>query len=70
MQTRYLSIWVALCIMIGVLLGNLVPEMFEIIAGLEYAHVNLVVAVLIWIMIYPMMVQTQETRADTNCEFG
>jgi ACR3 family arsenite transporter len=56
--------------MIGVLLGNLVPEMFEIIAGLEYAHVNLVVAVLIWIMIYPMMVQTQETRADTNCEFG
>ncbi|MFT7685468.1 MAG: ACR3 family arsenite transporter [Candidatus Azotimanducaceae bacterium] len=54
---RYLSIWVGLCIVLGVLLGNLVPEAFQIIAGLEYAHVNLVVAVLIWIMIYPMMVQ-------------
>ena len=54
---RYLSIWVALCIVTGVLLGNLVPGAFQIIAGLEYAHVNLVVAVLIWIMIYPMMVQ-------------
>jgi ACR3 family arsenite efflux pump ArsB len=67
---RYLSIWVALCIMISVLLGNLVPEMFKIIAGLAYAHVNLVVAVLIWIMIYPMMVQTQETRADTKCKLA
>jgi ACR3 family arsenite transporter len=54
---RYLSIWVALCIIAGVLLGNLIPAAFQIIAGLEYAHVNLAVAVLIWIMIYPMMVQ-------------
>jgi ACR3 family arsenite transporter len=54
---RYLSVWVGLCIIAGVVLGNLVPDIFELIARLEYAHVNLVVAVFIWIMIYPMMVQ-------------
>ncbi len=54
---RYLSVWVALCIAAGVILGNLVPELFGVIAALEYAHVNLVVAVFIWVMIYPMMVQ-------------
>ncbi|MDO6459491.1 ACR3 family arsenite efflux transporter [Granulosicoccaceae sp. 1_MG-2023] len=54
---RYLSVWVALCIAAGVLLGNAFPGQFAMIASLEWAHVNLVVAVLIWIMIYPMMVQ-------------
>ncbi|MBK6287889.1 MAG: ACR3 family arsenite efflux transporter [Gammaproteobacteria bacterium] len=54
---RYLSLWVGLCILAGVLFGNLLPDAFQQIAALEYAHVNLVVAVLIWIMIYPMMVQ-------------
>jgi ACR3 family arsenite transporter len=54
---RYLSLWVALCIAAGVLLGNIIPGTFAFIASLEVAHVNLVVAVLIWIMIYPMMVQ-------------
>lgn len=54
---RYLSLWVALCIIAGVILGNLIPEVFAAIAGLEYAKVNLVVAVFIWVMIYPMMVQ-------------
>jgi ACR3 family arsenite transporter len=54
---RYLSLWVALCIAAGVLLGNVIPGTFAFIAGIEFAHVNLVVAVLIWIMIYPMMVQ-------------
>lgn len=54
---RYLSLWVALCIAAGVCLGNVIPGTFVFIAGLEFAHVNLVVAVLIWIMIYPMMVQ-------------
>ncbi len=54
---RYLSVWVALCILAGVLLGNLFPDAFAVIASLEWAHVNLVVAILIWIMIYPMMVQ-------------
>ena len=54
---RYLTIWVGLCIVAGVLLGNVAPGAFELIAGLEYAHVNLVVAIFIWVMIYPMMVQ-------------
>ncbi|MDP2506282.1 MULTISPECIES: ACR3 family arsenite efflux transporter [unclassified Oceanobacter] len=54
---RYLSVWVALCIAAGVLLGNLLPTVFTLIATWEYAHVNLVVAVLIWLMIYPMMIQ-------------
>jgi ACR3 family arsenite transporter len=58
---RYLSVWVGLCIVAGVVLGNLQPEIFELIARLEYAHVNLVVAVFIWIMIYPMMVQIDFT---------
>ena len=54
---RYLSLWVGLCIVAGVGLGVLLPEMFQLFAELEYAHVNLPVAVFIWIMIYPMMVQ-------------
>ena len=54
---RYLSLWVGLCIVAGVILGNLYPSTFALIAGWEYAHVNLLVAVLIWLMIYPMMIQ-------------
>lgn len=54
---RYLSVWVGLCIIAGVGLGYTLPSVFESITALEYAHVNLVVAVLIWLMIYPMMVQ-------------
>lgn len=54
---RYLSLWVALCIGAGVALGNLAPGLFSVISGLEVASVNLVVAVLIWVMIYPMMIQ-------------
>ncbi|WP_428642751.1 ACR3 family arsenite efflux transporter [Roseibium sp.] len=53
---RYLSLWVALCIAAGVALGLAVPGLFSAIAALEYASVNLVVAVFIWVMIYPMMV--------------
>ena len=53
---RYLSVWVGLCIITGVLLGLWIPQSFEWIASLEYAQVNMVVAVFIWIMIYPMMV--------------
>ena len=54
---RYLSVWVAAGIAAGVLLGNLFPAVFEGVAALEIAHVNLVVAIFIWVMIYPMMVQ-------------
>ena len=54
---RYLSLWVALCIVSGITLGTLLPGVFQIFADLEYASVNLPIAVLIWLMIYPMMVQ-------------
>lgn len=54
---RYLSVWVGLAIVVGIGTGQLVPGVFEAVAGWEYAHVNLVIAVLIWLMIYPMMVQ-------------
>ncbi len=54
---RYLTLWVGFCMIAGVVLGNLAPELFQFFAELEYAHVNLPIAVFIWIMIYPMMVQ-------------
>ena len=53
---RFLSLWVALSITAGIIAGLLLPHTFQAIAAMEYASVNLVVAVLIWIMIYPMMV--------------
>jgi ACR3 family arsenite transporter len=53
---RYLSVWVGLCILLGVTLGYFLPSLFQAIASLEYASVNLVVAVFIWVMIYPMMI--------------
>jgi arsenite transporter len=53
---KWLSVWVALCIGAGITLGVLIPELFQFLAGLEYASVNIVVAVLIWGMVYPMMV--------------
>ncbi|MEN0651916.1 MULTISPECIES: ACR3 family arsenite efflux transporter [Hyphobacterium] len=53
---KWLSVWVGLSILSGVVLGNVIPGVFRSIAGVEYASVNLVVAVLIWAMIYPMMV--------------
>jgi ACR3 family arsenite transporter len=54
---RYLSIWVALSIFAGIVLGLSGPEIFHFIASLELFHVNLPVAILIWVMIFPMMVQ-------------
>jgi ACR3 family arsenite transporter len=54
---RYLTVWVGLGIAAGVALGLLIPGVFQAISEIEFAHVNLVVAVLIWIMIYPMMIQ-------------
>ena len=54
---RYLTVWVALGIAAGVGLGLLLPGAFQSVAVLEVAHVNLVVAAFIWVMIYPMMIQ-------------
>ncbi|KZN70337.1 ACR3 family arsenite efflux transporter [Pseudoalteromonas luteoviolacea] len=54
---RYLSVWVAASIVIGVGLGVIYPPLFELVASLTVANVNIVVALFIWVMIYPMMVQ-------------
>jgi arsenite transporter len=53
---RYLSVWVLAAILAGLALGLVAPDLVGVLAGLEYASVNFVVAVLIWAMIYPMMV--------------
>ncbi len=66
---RYLSLWVALCIAAGVGLGVAVPSIFQTFAGMEYASVNLVVAVFIWVMIYPMMVNVDfASLKDVGCK--
>ena len=54
---RYLTIWVALCILVGIVVGQLLPSMFHVIGSAEIAHVNIPVAVLIWLMIIPMLVR-------------
>ncbi|WP_349371022.1 ACR3 family arsenite efflux transporter [Salinarimonas sp.] len=54
---RFLTLWVALCIVVGVALGRLVPEMFQALAAVEIAQVNLPVAALVWLMIFPMLVK-------------
>lgn len=54
---RYLSVWVGLCIIAGIGLGSVFPSLFSAVASLEVAHVNIPVAIFIWVMIYPMMVQ-------------
>ncbi len=54
---RWLSLWVGLAIVAGVVAGIAFPAAFSAVAAMEWAHVNLVIAVLIWVMIYPMMVQ-------------
>jgi arsenite transporter len=53
---RYLSVWVALCIFAGIMLGRFASPLFEALAGFEYANINFAVAVLIWAMVYPMMI--------------
>lgn len=54
---RYLTVWVFLCIVAGVLLGQWLPEVFQAVGRLEVAQVNLPVGLLIWVMIIPMLVK-------------
>jgi ACR3 family arsenite transporter len=54
---RYLTLWVALCIVVGIALGQFFPGVFHAIGGMEIANVNLPVAVLIWLMIIPMLLK-------------
>ena len=54
---RYLTIWVALCIVAGIGLGHLFPNAFQTVGRIEIAHINLPVAVLVWLMIIPMLIK-------------
>ncbi len=54
---RFLTLWVILCIVAGVVLGHLLPQLFHTLGGFELAHVNLPVALLIWLMIVPMLIR-------------
>ena len=54
---RYLTVWVALCIVAGIALGHVMPGVFQAIGSAEIAKVNLPVAALIWLMIVPMLVK-------------
>ena len=54
---RYLTIWVVLCIVAGIALGQTLPEVFHAVGSMEIAQVNLPVALLIWLMIIPMLVK-------------
>ena len=54
---RYLTVWVFLCIIAGIALGQLLPGLFEAIGRMEFAKVNLPVGLLIWVMIIPMLVK-------------
>jgi arsenite transporter len=54
---RYLSVWVALCIVAGIVLGKLLPGTVHGVSGLEVAHVNIPVGILIWVMIIPMLLR-------------
>lgn len=54
---RYLTLWVAICIVVGIGAGRVLPDLFQAIAGMEVARVNLPVGVLIWVMVIPMLIK-------------
>ena len=54
---RYLTVWVLVCMGIGVLIGVFLPRIPEFLSRFEYANVSIPVAILIWLMIYPMMLK-------------
>ncbi len=54
---KYLTLWVAICIAVGISIGKFIPEIPETLGKFEYANVSIPVAILIWLMIYPMMLK-------------
>ena len=59
---KYLTIWVALCIIIGVAIGQFLPAIPETLDRFTYAEVSMPIAILIWLMIYPMMLKIDFSR--------
>ncbi|MDZ4204980.1 MAG: ACR3 family arsenite efflux transporter [Bacteroidales bacterium] len=58
---RYLTLWVAICIVVGIIIGQYLPEVPAFLGKFEYANVSIPIAILIWIMIYPMMLKIDFT---------
>ena len=54
---RYLSVWVMLCMVLGVLIGKFLPGIPAFLNRFEYARISIPMAILIWLMIYPMMMK-------------
>lgn len=54
---RYLTVWVAICMIVGVLISKYLPTILEFLNKFEYAKVSIPMALLIWLMIYPMMMK-------------
>jgi ACR3 family arsenite transporter len=54
---RFLTLWVFLCIVVGIVAGQILPNLFQSIGRMEFAHVNLPVGLLVWVMIIPMLVK-------------
>jgi len=54
---KYLSVWVILCIILGILLGNFFPGISTVLSGFEYAHVSIPIAICLFFMMYPIMVK-------------
>jgi len=54
---RYLTLWVGICIVVGIALGQLFPSLFQAVGRMEFAQVNLPVGLLIWVMIIPMLIK-------------
>ena len=54
---KYLSVWVAICMVVGIAIGKFLPGVPEFLNQFEYANVSIPIAILIWVMIYPMMMK-------------
>lgn len=66
---RYLTVWVGLCIVVGIVIGQLTGDSIKVLSDLNISTVNVPVAILVWLMIYPMMVQidfSSITRVGSN----
>lgn len=61
---RYLSLWVALSIVVGVFLGDALPSVFQAISHAEFAHINLPICLLVWLMIIPMLMKVDFSAID------
>ncbi|MDD3995476.1 MAG: arsenical-resistance protein, partial [Bacilli bacterium] len=54
---KYLTLWVAICMALGILIGKFLPQIPAFFGKFEYANVSIPIAILIWVMIYPMMMK-------------